>query len=75
MAADRSQAHSARWAQINTLLKRCGYSVTWYDNVDTGDYRYTLTRLYPEYERLGYYDDEPTALRMVYMLLNAEEEI
>lgn len=68
MAADRSKAHSNKWARVNEDLRRVGCAMTWYDNPKTDDYRYRLNRLFPVFENLGIYDDEQSALSMARLL-------
>jgi hypothetical protein len=60
--------HEKRWQAINRELKRYGYTMGWMSVRDVDGYRYLMHRLHP-YEKLGYWDDEETAINMARMVL------
>lgn len=59
--------HDVKWSYINRQLSPLGYTVTWMTMPDVDTVRYLFTKLRP-FERLGYFDDETTAIGMAKVL-------
>ena len=57
-----------KWSYINRQLSPLGYTVTWMTMPYVHTVRYLFTKLRP-FERLGYFDDEATAIGMAKLLV------